>query len=304
MAEINRRIILSGITALAASAVHTRAWGDQIMNWGALAKAERDAAYNNSAAVVGSAEIVAGWEKASEAWRNAHSGHLALPYGPKERNKWDLFPAGDAGKPCLIHIHGGYWQTRSKETFSCLAEGVAAHGWSAALPGYTLAPAASLTEIAAEIRTALNCFEQHRREHGINGPLILSGWSAGGHLVAMMLDHPSIQAGLAISGVYEIGPLRDTYLNDKLKLTDAEIAAHSPLRLTPVNKPLTVTYGTAELRALVENSRDFNAKRAAVHIAGDLLPVPGANHFTILEELRRPNGILTRAALQLAGSAG
>src|SRR3974377_1750455 len=106
MADINRRMILSGIPAFAASAVFTRAWGDQGMNWGALSKAERDAAYNNSAAVAGSAEIVAGWDKASEAWRNAHPGHLALPYGPKERNKWDLFPASDASKPCLIHIHG------------------------------------------------------------------------------------------------------------------------------------------------------------------------------------------------------
>jgi acetyl esterase/lipase len=274
------------------------------MSWGVLSKAERDAAYNNSAAVAGSAEIVAGWEKASEAWRKAHPGHLALPYGPKERNNWDLFPASDPGKPCLIHIHGGYWQTRSKETFTCLAEGVAAHGWSFALPGYTLAPGASLPEIVAEIRTALDWLDQHRREHGINGPLILSGWSAGGHLVAMALDHPSIQAGLGISGVYEIGPLRDTYLNDKLKLTDAEIAALSPLRLTPVKKPMTIAYGTAELRALIANSRDFNAKRAAGHMAGDLLPVPGANHFTILEELRQPSGLLTRAALHLASSIG
>jgi hypothetical protein len=274
------------------------------MSWGALSKAERDAAYNNSAAVAGSAEIVAGWDKASEAWRNAHPGHLRLPYGPKERNNWDLFPASDASKPCLVHIHGGYWQTRSKETFACLAEGVAAHGWSFALPGYTLAPAATLTEIAAEIRTALDWFERHRREHGIGGPLVLSGWSAGSHLAAVALGHPAIQAGLGISGIYEIGPLRDTYLNEKLKLSDAEIAALSPIRLPPVKKPLTIAYGTAELRALIENSRDFHANRAAAHMAGDLLPVPDANHFTILEELRRPDGMLSRAALHLAGSIG
>jgi arylformamidase len=270
------------------------------MSWSTLSKAERDAAYNNSAAVAGSADIVARWDAASEAWRKAHPGHLALPYGPKERNKWDLFPASDPGKPCLIHIHGGYWQMRSKDTFSCLAEGVAAHGWSAALAGYTLAPEASVTEIVAELRAALDWFEQHRRKHGINGPLVLSGWSAGGHLVAMLLDHPSIPVGLAISGIYEIGPLRDTYLNEKLRLKDSEIAALSPLRLAPVNKPLTLAYGTKELQALVESSRDYNAKRAAAHIAGDLIPVTGADHFTILEELRRPDGILTKAALQLS----
>jgi arylformamidase len=203
-------------------------------------------------------------------------------------------------KPCLIHIHGGYWQHHSKDLFSFVAEGVAAHGWSVALPGYMLAPDASLTEIVAECRAALDWFEQHRREHGIAGPLILSGWSAGGHLVAMLLDHPSISAGLAISGIYEIGPIRDTYLNEKLRLKDSEIAALSPLRLAPVKKAMTIAYGTAELRALVENSRDYHAKRASAHIADDLVPLPGGNHFMNLEELRREDGILTRAALHLA----
>jgi arylformamidase len=269
------------------------------MNWGAMSKTERDAAYNNSAAVADSPQIVAGWEAASEAWRKAHGEHLALPYGGKERSKWDLFPSGDAAKPCLIHIHGGYWQMRSKDAFSCLAEGVAAHGWSAALPGYTLAPDASLTEIVAELRSALDWFERHRRDHGIAGPLILSGWSAGGHLVAMLLDHPSVAAGLAISGIYEIGPLRDTYLNEKLRLKDSEIAALSPLRLAPARKPMTIAYGSHELAALVESSRAYHAHRAAADCPGGLLPVPGANHFTILDTLRKPGGDLTKAALRL-----
>jgi arylformamidase len=273
--------------------------GDGEMTWGAMSKAERDAAYNNSAAVAGSAGIVAGWDAASEAWRKSRPGHLAIPYAPKERTKWDLFPAQDAARPCLIHIHGGYWQMRSKDTFSCLAEGIAAHGWSVALPGYTLAPDASLSGIVSELRSALDWLEQHRREHGIGGPLILSGWSAGGHLAAMLLDHPSIAAGLAISGIYEIGPLRDTYLNEKLRLEDAEVAALSPLRLPPVDKPMTIAYGTRELPALVDNSRDFHAKRAAANIPGALVPVAGADHFTILETLRHPDGALTKSALRL-----
>jgi arylformamidase len=300
MSKFDRRAFVHAIAALGASATVARASAGEEAGWSTLSKAERDGAYNNSAAVAGSADIVAKWDAASEAWRKSHPGHLALPYAPKERTKWDLFPASDASKPCLIHIHGGYWQTRSKDTFSCLAEGVAAHGWSVALPGYTLAPEASLTEIVGECRSALDWFEQHRREHGIAGPLILSGWSAGGHLVAMLLDHPSISAGLAISGIYEIGPLRDTYLNEKLRLKDSEIAALSPLRLAPVNKPVTIAFGTGELRALVENSRDYHAKRAAAHMAGDLVPVPGGNHFTTLEQLMRKDGILTRAALRLS----
>jgi hypothetical protein len=269
------------------------------MNWGLISRKERDAAYNNSAAVAGSAGYAARWEAASAELRKAKPEHIGLSYLPKERTKWDLFPSVDASKPCLIHIHGGYWQFRSKDTFTCLAEGVAAHGWSVALPGYTLAPDASLTEIVAELRAALDWFELHRRDYGIAGPLLLTGWSAGGHLTAMLLDHPSVIAGLAISGIYELGPLRDTYINEKLRLSDEEMAALSPLRLPPVNKPKAIAYGTRELAALADSSRGLHAKRAAEHIPGDLVPVAGTDHFTILETLRDPNGVLTKCALRL-----
>jgi acetyl esterase/lipase len=175
-----------------------------------------------------------------------------------------------------------------------LVAGPVAQGWAGALPGYTLAPDASLTEIVAEINAALDWLAAHGPAHGIAGPVVLSGWSAGGHLTAMCLDHPLVRAGLAISGLFELGPIRDTDLNEKLQLTDNEIVALSPQRLAMVNKPLTITYGTDELPALVANSRDFHARRSAEHTAGALIPVPGANHFTIMHELRDPEGTLMR----------
>jgi arylformamidase len=72
------------------------------------------------------------------------------------------------------------------------------------------------------------------------------------------------------------------------------------MRLPGVNKPLSITYGTSELPAMIASSRDFHAYRAQSHLPGQLIPVVKTNHFTILEELRAPNAILTRAALDLA----
>src|SRR5215468_3970899 len=213
------------------------------MAWRTMSRAERDAAYNNAAAVAGSSQIVERWVAASAALRVQRSKHIDLSYGQGERNKWDLFPGDDPKAPCLVWIHGGYWQMRNREHFSCFAEGVLARGWSAALPGYTLAPAATLTQIVQEIRSALDWLAAQGRAHGIAGPVIVSGWSAGGHLAALMLDHPSVTAGLAISGIFELGPLRDTYLNERLKLTDEEMTTLSPLRLPSVGKPLAITYG-------------------------------------------------------------
>jgi acetyl esterase/lipase len=262
--------------------------------WGLLSPAERDAAYNNTAAVADSAVLNTAREVASSVFRSTNGMHLDLRYGKRERNTWDLFPQSDPDAPCIVFIHGGYWQRNSKDQFANLIAGPYARGWAAALPGYTLAPDASLTEIVAEINAALDWLAAHGPAHGINGPVVLSGWSAGGHLTATCLGHPLVKAGLAISGVFELGPVRDTYLNQKLRLTEAEIVSLSPLRLAPVNKPLAFAYGTAELPPLMSDSRDLHALRSAAHLPGVLIPVPGANHFTITNELRDQDGMLSR----------
>jgi acetyl esterase/lipase len=270
------------------------------MNWGTMSKAERDAAYNNSDAVKNSTELNEARIAASAAFRKAHPEHLDVRYGQCERNTWDLFPAKDANAPCLVFIHGGYWQRNSKDQFANLIGGVYTHGWAAALPGYTLAPDASLTEIVAEINSSLDWLAANGSKHGINGKVILSGWSAGGHLTAQCLGHPRVSAGLAVSGVFELGPIRDTYLNDKLQLTEDEIVRLSPLRLPMIKKPLAITYGTAELPPLVGDSRRLHEVRAAQHLPGPLIPVPGADHFTIVHELRDKDGVLTKQLTLLA----
>src|SRR5712672_839716 len=269
------------------------------MNWGTMSRDERDAAYNNTDAVKNSAELNAMRQEKSAIFRKAHPEHLDVRYGPRERNTWDLFPAKDRHAPCIVFIHGGYWQRNSKDMFANLIAGPHAHGWAAALPGYTLAPDASLTEIVAEINAALDWLAANGPAHGITGKVVLSGWSAGGHLTAACLGHARVSAGLSISGIFELGPIRDTYLDEKLRLTDAEIETLSPLRLPMIKKPLAIAYGTAELPPLVGDSRHLHAKRAAEHLPGVLIPVAGGDHFTITHELRDADGQLTQQLLLL-----
>ena len=264
-------------------------------DWGLLTQAGRDARYNNSAAVKNSAEYMAAMLEASGRRRAEAPGKLDLPYGPGERNKVDLFPGKATDAPCLVFIHGGYWQRNGREGQTEVADGVRAHGWSAALPGYTLAPEASLTVIVQEIAASLDFIRTQ-----VSGRIILSGWSAGGHLCAMGFGHQAVHAGLAISGVYELGPIRDTYLNEKARITDEEIETLSPLRLPVGPKELTIAYGSGEVPPIVGDSRALHAKRAAAHAPGALIPSPGMDHFTVLNSLKVPDGLLTRALLALA----
>ncbi len=266
--------------------------------WGDLNQAARDAAYNNTAACPAGPAYIEALRAESDRFRMENPGHLDQPYGPTEREAWDLFP-GPAGSDCLVFIHGGYWQRNDRQGAAALVETALQAGWSAALPGYTLAPDASLTTIVRQIHTALDWLQHNGPAHGITGRIVVSGWSAGGHLAALALDHPAVTAALPISGVFELAPIRDTYLNEKLNLTEQEIVNLSPLRLAHPDKPMTIAYGSAELPALVNDSRSLHTQRAAQHRPGSLLPVARADHFTVLNELRRPGGSILAAARAL-----
>lgn len=254
-------------------------------------RAALDAAYNNGAAVKDSAQIVADWEARSARLRGAHPEGMDLRYGPDERNRIDYFAARRDG-PVLAFIHGGYWQNRSKELFSFVAEGPLAWGINVALIGYTLAPQKRLDGIVAEIHAAMGWLHENIGMLGGNKEkLLASGWSAGGHLTAMAMGHPAVKGGLAISGIYDLEPMRLSYINDKLRLDEDEARRNSP---GPTDKRLFIAYGADELPELRRQSEDY-----ATLLGTQAASVPRRNHFTVLEELASPHGALTALVRRL-----
>ncbi len=108
-----------------------------------------------------------------------------------------------------MFIHGGYWQRNEKERFSFTALGPLAHGINVAVPGYTLAPEARLTDIVAEMRQALTYLAEHAGESRLRSrsSIFIGGWSAGGHLTAAVADHPAVAGGMPISGIFDLEPI-------------------------------------------------------------------------------------------------
>lgn len=268
--------------------------------WRGMTRAELDAAYNNSAAVKNSAEKLAEWTGRSAVLRGRSDAVLELSYGRRPRNRIDILPCGRPHSPLLVFIHGGYWQRNSKEIFTCMAEGPLAKSLDVAMIGYTLAPDATLTEIVGEVRTAIRWLRMNGPQYGVGeGKLIVSGWSAGGHLTAMVLSEAD--AGLAISGIFDVEPCRLNYLNTALKLTTDEQIKLSPIRQLPSHSgPLVLAFGTAELPELQRQSCEYDAARRAVGLPSELLPLEGHDHFSILEELASPRGRLADRLARLA----
>jgi len=273
-------------------------------HWRDLNRAELDAAYNNAAAVAHSTETVAGWERRSAGMRADMPRHLDLRYGERERNRIDFFNAGaGAGAPTLVFLHGGYWQARAKEAFTFAAAGPLAGGINIALVGYTLAPDATLDEIVAEARSAIDYLVLRLPDLGANpGRLLISGWSAGAQLAAMLLDHPRVRGGLLISGIYDLEPMCHCYVNDKLRLDAAAARRNSPIHQLPDASPsVWVAVGGAELPELRRQSADYAAARTEKKLPGGFVEIPAADHFSILQELATADGRLSRIVTQLAG---
>ena len=269
-------------------------------DWRKLARADLDLGLNNGKAVAGSADIVAGWDRRSAALRARYPDHLDLRYGPRERNRIDVLRAADRA-PTLVFIHGGYWQMRAKENFTVVAEGPLAHGINVALIGYTLAPDATLDEIVAEIHTGIDGLAaQLPGLGGDSGGIVVSGWSAGGHLAAMALSHPKVMAGIAISGIYDLEPVRHSYLNDKLGLDEAMSRRNSPVLQDggPV-KPLALVAGGAELPLLRQQTADFATHRVRHGLPVAYEEIPGADHFSVVDDLISPQGRITTLIKQL-----
>jgi arylformamidase len=254
-------------------------------------RAALDAAYNNGAAVRDSAQIVADWEARSVKLRAAHPDGMDLRYGNDERNRIDYFAARRDG-PVLMFIHGGYWQNRAKELFAFVAQGPLAWGINVALVGYTLAPQKRLDGIVAEIHASLSwLYESVPMLGGDRRAIHVSGWSAGGHLTAMAMSHPAVRGGLAISGIYDLEPMRLSYINDKLRLDEDEARRNSP---GPTDKPIFIAYGAAELPEMCRQSEDY-----AGLVKTRAEAIPGRNHFTVLEDLASPHGALTALVRKL-----
>lgn len=265
-----------------------------------------DAAYNNTEAV-GQArrdQYVEGWTARSDAFRARNRGRLDLRYGAGTRQRLDIFPSGAAGAPTVVYIHGGYWQANDKEPYACLGEGLLPAGWNLALVEYTLAPAARLDAIVAEIRAAVAWVIEHAKEHGGDPQRVfVAGHSAGGHLTAMAMEDARVAGGVAISGLFDLEPIRLCYLNDKLRLDPAEAARNSPLlHLPPRAAPLVVTVGLGELPELIRQSAEYAEAWTKRGLPGRYLPLANHEHFSILEELARPEGAILAALKQLATS--
>ncbi|HVY43467.1 MAG TPA: alpha/beta hydrolase [Hyphomicrobiaceae bacterium] len=268
-----------------------------------------EAEYNNRRRVPEHPEINARWAKASAAYRAEAALEADQSYGSGARHRYDLYrPRGGAkDAPLVVYIHGGYWQRGDRKDYAFIARALNAAGLAVALPTYSLCPAVTIMDIVAELRRCLATLWERTRQR----PVVV-GHSAGGHLAAAMLatdwskvggaPNDLVRAGYSLSGVFDPAPLIGTSLNEALKL-DASSAREASLLYwppPPKGRPFVAAVGADESQEFIRQSLEITAAWSRAGVKAECVLVPSANHFTIVDELARPDSAMLARVVALA----
>lgn len=245
------------------------------------------------------------WSTRAAAFRQRFgAGELDIPYGASDRERLDLFRPADSGAGLVLFVHGGFWQKFSKSFWSDLAAGPIARNWSVAMPSYTLAPDATLPRMVAQVGRAIEVAAEM-----VDGPIVLSGHSAGGHLVTRMVCANSplparlrdqIRRVVSISGLHDVRPLRLNKMNENLKLTAETAATESSALLKPATGARVIAWvGGGERPEFLRQSAVLAESWKRQNIETELVVDPGRNHFDVVEGLQEASHPLCLAVTEV-----
>ncbi|MEQ9159639.1 MAG: alpha/beta hydrolase [Roseovarius sp.] len=245
--------------------------------------------------------VVPDWEKRSERTRATRRCTLDLAYGDGPDDRMDVFPSDDPRGPILVYFHGGYWQRGDRKFYSFLGDAFVDCGITVVLAGYTLCPATSITGIVGQARAAVaKTILDTDRVPGNRDRLVVGGHSAGGQITGMIMatDFSTVDPalpvapvgrGMPMSALFDLGPLRDTTINDSLSIDDAEVASMSPMQQPPVgNAPQLVIVGGGETEEFHRQSDNYAALYQSPDRPVDRYNSGDDDHFDLLNSLADP----------------
>jgi arylformamidase len=272
-----------------------------------------DAEYNNREKVKDSADWLARGAVASAEARAGLGCRLEVAYGTHPGETLDVFPAPKGPAPVHVFVHGGYWQRLDKSDFSYVARALEPAGAAVVVINYALIPTVDMDELVRQCRAAIAWV--HRNAPSFGGDpnrIFVSGHSAGGHLVAMLmstdwkafggLPADVIKGGCGISGLYDLEAIRLSYLNEVLKLTPESARRNSPVHCPPSRSgPLLLTLGELEGPEYHRQTEELAAVWRSRALPCHVVDLPRHHHFSIVAELENPGSTLSRLLLRQLG---
>lgn len=269
--------------------------------------------------------VINGFKERSKPIYEKYLLYKDIPYGLGKRETFDHFhnPEFDrTPEGVFIFIHGGYWQGEVKESYAFVAKQLLDRNIDVILIEYDLTrdnvkfgeeiPRVSMTAIVNELGNALDKIQVHLseafKESDSQIQVYVSGHSAGGHLAAMLKDHPLITgASMPISGIFDLVPISKTKkIGAPLQLNLLEASKLSPINnvlpATDYSAPVFLYYGADEHPELVNQSKKYYKLLKRKNYITDIKALSDADHFTVLIDLfEKENSVLLKEIFKSIG---
>lgn len=215
--------------------------------------------------------------------------------------KLDLYiPYDKKPGPAIVYIHGGGWQTGSKEQYVLWYLPYLQLGYRVAAVQYRLSGVAPAPAAIEDCRCAFRWIARNGVRYGIDpARLVLTGGSAGGHLVLMtaMLDDsfdaacndpsPAPKAR-AVINYYGATDLAEMLSQNRANIArwfrgpgDAEELARrlSPLTwVRPGVPPVLTLHGDADATIPLSHATRLHEALTKAGVANQLVTIPGGAH--------------------------
>ncbi|MFF3324045.1 alpha/beta hydrolase [Streptomyces sp. NPDC002889] len=278
-------------------------------------QATLDRQYSPSSRVPSLGTYLQEYERLSETAHRNHPARTGIAYGPHSAEVLDYFPGTGPGRPpLLVFVHGGNWQALGRAESAFPAPPLLAAGAAVAVVEYGLAPQVGLDAMAGMVRRSVDWLLRHADRLGFAPDrLHLCGTSAGAQLAAMALlpgpfEGPDVSGRIAgavlLSGMYDLEPVRLSYVNEALRLDEAGARRNSPLHLLPPRLPeVVVARGGNETDEYVrQHERMVTALRPRAAVSD--VVAERRNHFDLPYDLGTRGTELGDAVLALMGLGG
>ncbi|HMA36211.1 MAG TPA: alpha/beta hydrolase [Chloroflexia bacterium] len=238
-----------------------------------------------------------------------------IPYGADPLQFGDLrLPAGPGPHPVVVVIHGGFWRAAyTLEHIGHLCAALTRAGaatWS--LEYRRLGnPGGGWPGTFQDVAQGLDHLRALAPLHHLDlGRVVTCGHSAGGHLACWLAARPRIPAGavlhtadpLPVRGVVALAGVVDLRRAWELRLSNAVVAellggapsevparyaTASPRELLPLGVPQQLVHGTQDENVPFAISQTYAAAATAQGDRAQLVPLPGAGHFEVIDPRSR-----------------
>lgn len=213
------------------------------------------------------------------------------PFGWPEPLRADLYrPQLPTPQPAVLLIHGGGWEGPDRRAqMASIAERLAQRGYVVMNASYRFAPQYRYPAPVEDLGEALRWLRAEAPRLGARADRVaVFGYSAGGHLAALLGTHPASAVQAVVAGgaptdlrKYRGGRLVPQFLGGTREQLPDRFAEASPLtRVKPGDPPVFLYHGGLDTLVPPDHAEDYERALRSAGVPVELFLLHGRGHIT------------------------